>query len=63
MKFHQLICNMRNIFFEIYTKCGGETSRRLFSEKPKFTISLDKQSKALYILFLLHAKWRTIEIC
>ena len=35
MKFGQLIeCNMRNIFLEkSYTKCGGETSPRLFSEK------------------------------
>ena len=35
MKFGQLIeCNMRNIFLEkSYTKCGGETSPRSFSEK------------------------------
>ena len=32
MKFGQLIeYNMRNIFLEtLYTKCGGETSRRFF---------------------------------
>ena len=44
MKFDQLIeCNMRNIFLGIsYTKCGGETSPRLFSEKLKFSISLNQ---------------------
>ena len=43
MKFGQLIeCNMRNIFFErSYTKCGGETSSRPFSEKLKLNISLN----------------------
>ena len=42
-KFGQLIeCNMRNIFLEkSYTKCGGETSPRPFSEKLKLSISLD----------------------
>ena len=37
MKFGQLIeCNMRNIFLEkSYTKCGGETSPRHFSDKIK----------------------------
>ena len=37
IKFGQLIeCNMRNIFLEkSYTKCGGETSPRPFSEKLK----------------------------
>ena len=35
MKFVQSIeCNMRNTFIEkLYTKWGGETSRRHFSEK------------------------------
>ena len=35
MKFDQLIeCNMRNIFLQkAYTKCGGETNPRPFSEK------------------------------
>ena len=44
MKFDQLIeCNMRNIFLEkSNTKCGGETSPRHFSEKLKFSISLDQ---------------------
>ena len=44
MKFGQLIeCSMRNIFLEkSSTKCGGETSPRLFSEKLKSSISLDQ---------------------
>ena len=44
MKFGQLIeCNMRNIFLgKSYTKCGRETSLRLFSEKLKLSISLDQ---------------------
>ena len=48
MKFGQLIeCNMRNIFLEkSYTKCGGETSTRSFSEKLKLSISLNQQSKS-----------------
>ena len=43
MKFGQLIeYNMRNIFQKSYTKCGGETSPRPFSEKLKLSISLDQ---------------------
>ena len=44
MKFGQLIeYNMRNVFLEkSYTKCGGETSPRPFSEKLKLSISLDQ---------------------
>ena len=44
MNFGQLIeYNMRNIFLEkSYTKCGGETSPRPFSEKLKLSISLDQ---------------------
>ena len=44
MKLGQLIeCNMGNIFLEkSYTKCGGETSPRPFSEKLKLSISLDQ---------------------
>ena len=63
MKFGQLIeCNMRNIFLEkSYTKCGGETSPRLFSEKLKLSISLDQYSKVFYSLFLLYTKLRAIE--
>ena len=50
IKFGQLIkCNIRNIYLEkSYTKCGGETSLRPFSEKSKLNISLDQQSKVLY---------------
>ena len=57
MKFGQLIeYNMRNIFLEkSYTKCGGETSPRLFSKKSKLSISLDQLSKFLYSSFLLYA--------
>ena len=44
MKFGQLIeCNMTNIFIEnSYTKCGGKTRPRPFSEKLRFSISPDK---------------------
>ena len=45
-----------------YTKCGGETSTRPFSEKLKLSISLGQQSKGLYSLFLLYGKLRAIEI-
>ena len=64
MKFGQLIeYNMRNIFVEkSYTKCAGETIPRPLSKKSKLSISLDQYSKVLYILFLLFAKLRTIEI-
>ena len=54
--------NLRNIFLEkLYTKCGGETISRLFFKKSKLSISLDRYSRGLYILFLLLAKLRTIE--
>ena len=58
MKFSQLIeCSIRNIFLEkSYTKCGGETSPRPFSEKLKLSMSLDQYSKVLYSLFLLYGK-------
>ena len=54
MEFGQLIeYNIRNIFLEkSNTKCGGETSPRLFSEKLKLSIFLDQYS-VLYSLFLL----------
>ena len=40
--------NMKNIFLEKpYTKCGGETSPRPFSEKLKLSIFLDQQSEFL----------------
>ena len=55
--------DMRNIFLEkSYTKYGGETSPRPFSEKLELSISLDQYSKLLYNLFLLYAKLRAIEI-
>ena len=56
MKFNHLIeYSMRNIFPEkLYTKCVGETSPKLFSEKLKLRISRDKQSKVLQSLFLLY---------
>ena len=62
MEFDQLMeCNMRNILFEkSYAKCGRQTSPRPFSEKRKLSISLDKQSKTLYCLFLLYDKLRAI---
>ena len=64
MKFGQLIkCNIRNIILEkSYTKCGGETSPRPFSEKFKLNISLDQQPKVLYSLLLLYGKLRAIKI-
>ena len=64
MKFGQLIeYNTRNVFLEkSYTKCGGETSLSPFSEKSKLSISLDQSPKALYSLFLLYDKLKTIEI-
>ena len=64
MEFGQLIeYNMRNIFLEkLYTKCGGETIPRNFSEKTKLSIFLDQLSKVLYSLFLLHVKLKTIKI-
>ena len=44
MKPGQLIeCNIRNTFLEkSYTKCGGETISRPFSNKSKLGISLDQ---------------------
>ena len=64
MRFGHLIdYNMRNIFLEnSVTKCDGENIPRPFSEKSKFSISLDQQSKVLYDLFLLYAKLRSIDI-
>ena len=59
---HLVEYNLRNIFLEkSYTKCDGETISRPFSKKSKLSISLDQDSKVLYILFLLFAKLRTIE--
>ena len=54
---------MRKNFLEkLYTKCGGETIPRPFTEKLKLSISLDQYSKVLYSLFLMHGKLRAIEI-
>ena len=40
---HLIERNMRNVFLEkSFTKCGGETSPRPFSEKLKMSISLDQ---------------------
>ena len=49
MKFGQLIeYNMRNIFLEkSYTKYGGETIPRPFSQKSNLSISQDQLSKVL----------------
>ena len=45
--------NMKNIFLEKpYTKCGGETSPRPFSEKLKLSISLDQQSEFYSVCFI-----------
>ena len=64
MTFSQLIeNNMRNIFLEkSYSNCRGETSPRPFSVKLKLSISLERQSKVLYSLFLLYPWLRAIEI-
>ena len=64
MKFAQLIeYNMRNNFFEkSWTKCGGETSCRLFFKKSKLVISLEQQFEVSYSLFLLMSKSRTTKI-
>ena len=66
MKFGQLIeCNTRNIFFEkSYTKHGGETSPRPFSEKLKLNYQEISRSisKILYSLLLLYGKLRAIEV-
>ena len=64
MKFGRSIeCNMGNIFLKtLCTKYGGETSPRHFSEKLKLSISSTQWPKVLYCLFLLHLKWRAIEI-
>ena len=61
MKFGQLRkYNMKNIFVEIpYTKLGGETSPRPFSERLKWSISLDQQSEFLFSSFYCISKWMT----
>ena len=55
---------MRNISLEkFYTKFGGKTSPRPFSEKLKLTISLDQWPNVLYSFFLLYGKLSIIKIC
>ena len=58
IKFGQLReCNIKNIFFENpYTKYGGETSPRPFSENLKLSISLDQQSEFLFSSFYCISK-------
>ena len=59
MKFGQLIeCNIRNIFLEKpFTKCGGETIPRPFSEDLKLSISLKQQSIVSCSLFYCMPIW------
>ena len=61
MKFGQLReQNMENTFLEKpYTKCGGETSSRPFSEKLKLSISLNQQSEFLFSSFYYISKSMT----
>ena len=56
LKFDQLIeYKMTNIFLgKSCSKYGDETIFRPSSKRSKLSISLDQQSKVLYILFLLH---------
>ena len=63
MKFGRLTEYTRKTFsFENHIQNVVE---KLFPDpsKSKSSVSLDQQSKVLYILFLLHVKLRTIEIC
>ena len=53
---------LRNVFLEkSHKKYDGETIPRPFSKKSTLNVSLDRYSKVLYILFLLFAKFYTIE--
>ena len=53
---------MRHVCLEkSFTKCGRETTPRPFSKESKLSISLDQNSKVLYVLFLLFSQLRTIE--
>ena len=58
MEFSQGIdCHTKNIIFEkSSTKCGAETSSKLFLEKLKMSISLDQQCEVSYSLFLLYVQ-------
>ena len=54
---------MGNTFLEkSCTKCGGETSPRLFPEKLKLDITLDQYCKVLFSLLLLYVQLTAIEI-
>ena len=54
MKYGQLIeYGMRKLSLEeLYPKCGGGTSPRPFSKRPKLSLSLDQQSENLCIFFI-----------
>ena len=55
--------NMKNISPEKpYTKCGGETSSRTFSEKLKWSISLDQQFEFLFSSLYCISKWTTTPV-
>ena len=64
MKFGKLLkYNFRNICLKkSFPKSGGETIRRPFFKKLNLSISLDQYSKVLYVLLLLFAKFRTMEM-
>ena len=55
MKYGQLIeYSMRKFpLEELYSKCGGGTSPRPFSKRPKLSISLDQQYENLCTFFYL----------
>ena len=60
MEFGQLVeCNIRNTFLEkLYTKCGGETSPKSFSEKSKMSISpVNRLLKFYAACFYCMASW------
>ena len=61
---HKLIeYNMGKVFLEkSYTKSGGKTSTRPFSQKTISSISLDSQSKVLNSSFLLYVQVGAIKI-
>ena len=59
MKFGQLIeCNMKNNFLEkSYTKLGGETSLRPFSEKLKWAYLVINSLDSYRVCFYLMPSW------
>ena len=52
----------KNYLKKSYTKYGGETDPKSFSEKSKLSISLDQYPKSLNSLVILYANLRAIEI-